>query len=136
MRKENRNVMLENVEKVAIPFGYSAYTWTEPFHTYNINSMPARDLNTALYSVAQRSVDAADVEYNIGQHLINNNPLLKDLVVNLNLPSANVDYHLSSIKHIIILEKLTSFVQQEKELMGQLRQQYGVKNYDEVYTIE
>jgi ABC-type amino acid transport substrate-binding protein len=136
VRKENRNIELEKVGLVAIPFGYTSYTWIEPIQTYNIKTMPVRDLNTALYSVAHRRADAAEVEYNIGQYLISQNPSLAVLTINPKLPSVNVDYHLSSIKHIVILEKLTTFIEQEQELIRHLHKQYGIQDYHEVYGKE
>lgn len=133
---ENRTIMLDKVNTVSIPFGYTANTWFEPIQRYNIKSMPVRDLNTALYSVAQRTADAADVEYNIAQYLISQNASLSDVVVNPNLPSKDVEYHVSSIKHIIVLEKLTAFIEAEKESIALLRERYGIKYYHEVFGQE
>lgn len=132
VRNEHKDIALEDIKKIAIPFGYTAFTWLDPIQTHGIDSMPVRDLSTALYSVVQNKVDAADVEYNIGQYLISQNPSLADLTINPTLPNANVDYHLSSIKHIMILEKLTNFVEQEKELVNKLRLQYEVKYHHEI----
>jgi hypothetical protein len=132
VRQENYDMALNKVKKVAIPFGHTAYTWLDPIQKYNIKSMPVRDLNTALYSVVQRTADAADIEYNIGQYLIAKNPSLAYLTINPNLPNVNVDYHLSSIKHIRILEKLTTFVKEEHLLIERLRKQYGIKYHHEV----
>lgn len=134
--RENNSLMLDEVNNVAIPFGYTAYTWFEPIQNYNIKSMPVRDLNTALYSIAQRTADAADVEYNIAQYLIGQNESLGELVVNHNLPNEAIEYHLSSIKHIIMLEKLTTFIEEEQESIALLQERYGIKYYHEVFGKE
>lgn len=133
---ENNSIRLDEVNNVAIPFGYTANTWFEPIQHYNIKSMPVRDLNTALYAIAQRRADAADVEYNIAQYLISQNASLRELVINANLPNEAVEYHLSSIKHIIILEKLTAFIEKEQESIALLRNRYGIKYYHEVFGKE
>ena len=133
VRSENQTIMLDEVKTVAIPFGYTANTWFDPIQIYNIKSMPVRDLNTALYSIAQGTADAADVEYNIAQHLISQNSSLNGIVLNPSLPSRNVEYHVSSIKHIIVLEKLTAFIEKEKGSIALLRKHYSIKSYDEVF---
>ncbi len=134
VRTENQNITFEELSKVAIPFGYSANTWTLPIQTYNIKSVPVRDLGTALHSITQGSVEAADVEYNIGKYIIAQNPNLTGLSIAPNLPNTSVDYHLSSIKHITLLEDLTVFIKQEKVFIEQLRREYGIKYHHEVYT--
>jgi hypothetical protein len=133
---ENQFMMLDEVNNVAIPFGYTANSWFGPIKNFNIKSMPVRDLNTALYSIAQRTADAADVEYNIAQYLISQNTSLREVVVNANLPSKAVEYHLSSIKHIIVLEKLTTFIEKEQDSIARLRERYGIKHYHEVFGKE
>lgn len=134
VRKENKHITIDQINKVAIPFGYTAFTWFGPIKQYNIQSIPVRDLYTALHTVVQGTTQAADVEYNIGSRLIADNPNLRGLSIASNLPSINVDYHLSTIKHITLLEDLTAFVAQEKTLIEQLKTHYDVKYYDEVYS--
>jgi hypothetical protein len=133
VRAENRLIKTQNVSKVAIPFGYPSFIWVKPIRSYKIRSVPVRDLRTALFSVDQGSVDAADVEYNIGQHLLFENPSLSNLTIAPNLPSTAVEYHLSTIKHIRVLENLSNFMVEEKVLMKSLKEQYGLKYHHEVY---
>lgn len=134
VRTENSDINITDVSKVAIPFGYTAYTWVSPIKDYNIKSVPVRDLYTALYSVQRGSVVVADVEYNIGVHLIAESDSLHGLSIAPNLPNTSVAYHLSSIKHITLLEELSAFIEKERELIENLRQKYGIKYHHEVFT--
>jgi hypothetical protein len=131
--RSNLNMETKDVSKVAIPFGYTAYTWVEPINQYNIQSIPVRDTRAGLNALRINAVDAADVEFNIGQYLISQDSMLANLSVSEHLPSSPVNYHLSSIKHIMILEKLTAFVDANPELIQSLKQKYKIKEYDELF---
>jgi len=134
VRKEHQNIDISQIKKVAIPFGYSANTWIEPIRRYGIRSIPARNLISALREVSYEKAEAADVEYNVGQYLIKENPILDNLTVHPDLPHRSVNYHLSSIKHINVLEKLTKFVQDNPELISELKRKYSVLYHHEVFS--
>jgi hypothetical protein len=133
VREENKHVPISDIEKVAIPFGYTAITWVEPIKKYDIQSIPVRDLESALHRLRQGTADAADVEYNIAKHIIESDPRLTGLTINKNLPNISVDYHMSSIKHIMTLEKLTAFMQKEKAFVEALKKEYNIKTHAEVF---
>ncbi|MFC4700723.1 hypothetical protein ACFO4O_11170 [Glaciecola siphonariae] len=130
----NQNLPLSEVTSVSIPFGYSAITWVEPIEKYNIKSIPVRDLEMALHALKTRTAVAADVEYNVGQHLIKSRPILGSLVVNKNLPKRAVNYHLSTKEHVLLLEQISQFSLEQKELIEMLRSTYGIKSYEQVFN--
>lgn len=134
---ENKHVELTDIKKVAIPFGYTAITWLDPIENFNIKSIPVRDLMIGLNILRTGSVDAADIEYNTAIHLIKNNDLFRNrITIAKNLPHSAVHYKLSSIKHILVLEKLSMFVKQEQKLMQSLKTQYKIKEYREIFPEE
>lgn len=134
--RSNIDMETKDVSKVAIPFGYTAYTWVNPINKYNIQAVPVRDTRAGLNALRINAVDAADVEYNIGQYLITQDSMLTNLSVSENLPSSPVTYHLSSIKHIMVLEKLTGFIEANPELLQSLKQKYNIKDYGEIFKKE
>lgn len=124
---------LNELSSVAIPFGYTSYTWTSPLENYSITAVPVKDLKAALESVVNGRTQAAGVEYNIGQYIIANHGYLKGLTINPKLPNASVDYHLSTIHHQDITNQITQFVKDNPDLINELRQKYNIKTHFEVY---
>jgi ABC-type amino acid transport substrate-binding protein len=134
VRTSNADLQINEIKKVAIPFGYTANTWFDGIKQFNIQSVPVRDLKAGLNSVRLGTVDAADIEYNVAKYLMHNHTDLNCLSVSEHLPSAVVNYHLSSIKHILILENLTKFVENNPQLIVALKQKYNILYYDEVFS--
>ncbi|WP_371196043.1 hypothetical protein [Glaciecola sp. SC05] len=130
----NQEILLSEVTSVSIPFGYSAATWMTPIEEYGIYSMPARDLEMALHSVKTGTATAADVEYNAGQYIISNNPSLSSLVINKNLPNSRVTYHLSTQKHVLVLEQISQFSMENTQLIKDLKEKYGLQKHQDIYT--
>jgi hypothetical protein len=130
----NPDILPRDVSKVAIPFGYTAYTWVGPINDYDIKTIPVRDLAAGLRAVRLGTAEAADVEYNIGRYIISKDPMLANVTVGVNLPNTPVNYHLSSIKHIVVLEKLSEFVKNNQDLIEELKQQYKIVYHDEVFV--
>ncbi len=129
----NKNKQLEDLKSVAIPFGYTSYTWTQPIEKYGIKTVPVGDLRAALESVVNKRTDSADVEYNIGKHLIDKYPHLQKLDINKNYPNAEVNYHLSTIRHADIAKRITAFIDANPSLISELKQKYNIKEHSEVY---
>lgn len=134
--RQNAQLRIHDVRKVAIPFGYSAYTWIEPITKYGIKSVPVKDLTMAMFAIHTGKTDVADVEYNNGLYILSNHPEWQNLSVSKHLPHIRVTYHLSSIKHIALLEKISTFVRENEALIQALKKQYGVKYHHEVYTLQ
>jgi hypothetical protein len=134
---ENKDLSLKDVKKVALPFGYTAKAWIEPMELHSIKSIPIRDITTGLNILRTGSVDAADIEYHSAMYLIRENDLFTHrITVSNTLPSAPVEYKLSSIKHIMVLEKLSAFIKQEHELIADLKQHYGIQSYSELFPVQ
>lgn len=131
--EKSASIPLKELSSVAIPFGYTSYTWTSPLENYGITAVPVKDLRAALESVVNGRTQAADVEYNIGQYIITNHSYLKGLTINPKLPNASVDYHLSTIHHQDITNQITQFVKDNPNLINELRQKYNIKTHFEVY---
>lgn len=131
---ENKNLEISEIRKVAVPFGYTSLTWVDPIKSFDIKSIPVRDLNSGLNILRTGSVDAADIEYNTAMHLIKNNDLFRHrLTISKKLPHSVVHYKLSSIKHIMVLEKLSLFMQQEQALIQKLKAQYKIKEFSSIF---
>lgn len=132
----NAEMTIDQVKKISIPFGYTAYTWIEPISKYGIKSVPSESLENGLHSLKVLSADAVDIEYNIARHIINSDSYWKGISVAKNLPNAKVNYHLSSIKHILILEKISGFIEANPGLIKELKNQYDVKSHAEIFPVQ
>lgn len=133
VKNNNEALPLEQLTSVAIPFGYTSYTWTSPIEKFGITAVPVKDLKAALESVITGRTQSADVEYNIGKYLIKTHKHLQGLTINPLLPNAHIDYHLSTIHHQNITESITEFVKHNSILVNELRHKYNIKTHFEVY---
>ncbi len=134
--KQRTNMRINQVKELAIPYGYTAFTWLPHVNTYNISVTPQKDLVSALIAVQRGQVDAADVEYNVGKYLVKTMPRLNNVTLNRSLPHIHVDYHLSTIKHINILAKIDEFLQRNKEFIKEQKEHYDIKYHTEVFHDE
>lgn len=132
--KYKEDYTIEQIKKVAIPFGYTSSQWFDAIKKYNIETLPVSDLLQGLYSLRISNTDATDIEYNIANYLTKQNPYWNQVTIARNLPSAPVNYHLSSIKHIQVLEEISDFISNNKDLILHYKNQYNIKYYDEVFT--
>ncbi|WP_395339063.1 hypothetical protein PN836_013500 [Ningiella sp. W23] len=129
----NRDLKESDIQSVSIPYGYTAISWMQILERYNIDTLAARDLEMALHTLKTGDATAADVEYNVGRYLIENNPSLSNLVINTNLPKATSSYHLSTRKHILVLEQISQFSIEHAELISMLKETYGIKSYEQIF---
>lgn len=134
--KQKQHYTIDQIKKVAIPFGYTSWQWSEVIRQYNIQTVPVRDLFQGLYALRISNIDATDIEYNIAQHITNQSSYWSQMTLAKDLPSTKVDYHLSSIKHIGVLQDISQFVSSNPELILELKNKYNIKYYDEVFPEE
>lgn len=130
---DHKDITIDQVTSVAIPFGYSSLTWYGAMTKYGIETMTTSGLNASMQNVYRRTVMAADIEYNVAKHLVNLMPNLGSVMLNKNLPSAPAPYHLSTIKHILVIERFSHFISKHQEQIEALRHQYKIKTYEEVF---
>lgn len=134
VRAENVDLPSSFVKKVAIPFGFSAFSWHDLIKQNHAKAVPIRDIRAILYSVHTGRTDAADVEYNIAMSIINDDERLSNLVPHPDLPNQPVYYHLSSIKHGDVILELSDFLKSHEPLVSELRNKYHVASHQEVYA--
>ncbi|GEM_PF-5035525 len=130
---KHKDIEIDQVTSVAIPFGYSPLTWYAAIDKYNIETLTTSDLYASIQSLYRGNVLAADIEYNVAKHLIKVLPNLDAIVVNKNLPSSPTNYHLSTVKHILMLERFSYFVSKHQQQIDDLRKQSQIKNYKDVF---
>lgn len=124
---------IDMVNRVAIPFGYSASQWHSGIKQYGIQTIPVTDLLQGLYSVHTGNADAVDIEYNIAIHLITNMPYWRELSVARSLPHMPVSFHLSSIKHIDVLTAITNYTVEHADHIALLKNKYNIKYHHEIF---
>lgn len=130
---DHQDITIDQVRSVAIPFGYSSLIWYGAMEKYSIDTMTTSGLNASMQNLYRRTVMAADIEYNVANHLADVLPHLGSIVLNKNLPSARAEYHLSTVKHILFIERFSHFISKNQEQIEALRHQYKVKTYEEVF---
>nr|WP_136252806.1 transporter substrate-binding domain-containing protein [Ningiella ruwaisensis] len=131
---QNHDLKPSEVHTVAIPYGYTPLTWLPHIDKYRMTVIPSKDLETAMHLIRTGEAMAADIEYNVAQDIMKNNPFLSNISLNKHLPNKKVAYQLSTIKHILVLEQLSQFYIEQKSVIEMLEDIYGIKKYEDVFT--
>lgn len=133
VERTNKNISLAEVKTLAVPFGYTPYTWTEFVKNNNIQIVTSKDLLNGLKKLQLGQVDSADIEYNSGRYLISKYQQFEKLMFAPGLPNTSVAYHASTIRHIKLLEELSIFVSKNHTLIERLKEKHGVLYHHELF---
>ncbi|ALS99933.1 substrate-binding periplasmic protein [Lacimicrobium alkaliphilum] len=116
----------EDIRSVAIIHGFTPVAWLSR-SADRIDLIEVPDAQSAIGLVLKGRVDAADVEYNVGSHILRQSDREGDLLPALNLPYTLGSYHLSSVKHPQIIEQFDKFLLEHQTEIQRLKSKYRIK---------
>ena len=115
------------VKKLAIPLGFTPQLgWTEKL---SLKQIMLAKVSTPLVSLKLLNlgrVDAAEVDYFVGQHLIRNNPELSKLAFHSGLPHSTVEFKLSTINQPQLIDEINHFMASQPHVIKKLMLLYGI----------
>jgi ABC-type amino acid transport substrate-binding protein len=121
---ENRDMPLGKVRSVAIIHGFTPTKWLEMASQYRYRLVEVADVDSALGLVLKGRVDAANVEYHVAQHYMQQHKLQGKLVVGSQLPYTQLAFLLSSFRDEALIQQFNQFLQQNAADVDALRQKY------------
>lgn len=121
---QNRDMPLNKVRSVAIIHGFTPTKWLElePHHRYRL--VEVADAEAALGLVLKGRVDAANVEYHVAQHYMQQHKLEGQLVVGSQLPYTQLAFLLSSFRDEALIRQFNQFLQTNAADVDALRKKY------------
>ena len=122
---------LSEFKSLALPFGFTPVKY-KATHFDKVRKISTPDAESALRMLLMNRVDGADVEYNVMQHARLQIDPDNRLVLDLSLPHDRVAFQLSTIHHPDLISRLNTFIQNNEELIRQLRNTYNIKLPEEV----
>lgn len=117
---------IDNIKKLGIPYGFSPRYWEQRINAGKLTLVGTNDSISALKLVEMGRVEAADCDYHVAKHLLALHPDLGPMKFDPTLPSKPVDFHLSTVHQVKLIEDINQFVLQHPALIARLKQQYGI----------
>ncbi|WP_088331414.1 transporter substrate-binding domain-containing protein [Lacimicrobium sp. SS2-24] len=125
IRPEFAMARTEDIRSVAIIRGFTPVAWLSRAKD-RIELIEVTDAQSALGLVLRNRVDAADVEYNVANHLLRKMGKAGALVPAMNLPYTLGSYHLSSATHPQVITQFDDFLHKHRQQIEQLKARYQI----------
>jgi hypothetical protein len=109
VRPDKESTALEQFKTLAIVRGFTPAQWLFLAPNYTIKFHETHDALSALKMVLYKRADGADVEYNVAQYLLKKHHLNK-LVLAKKLPDWTTTFHISSVQHPDIINKINRLI--------------------------
>lgn len=128
---EKRSMTMDEFKVLANIHGFSPTLWMElkQHHKFKILDVP--DAESALRMAMRGRVDAANVEYNVALHHLQQMKLSGALVMAEHLPFTNLAFHLSSQKHPEQIRRFNQFLIEQQDQIQRLKRRYALVEYRE-----
>ncbi|WP_338291641.1 hypothetical protein [Planctobacterium marinum] len=120
-----KGLPLKKIRAISIPFGFTPVKWNEEQDARQVQIFGVPDAKMAMQMVVNHRVQAADVEYNVAEHL--NLQYGYDLVLDTNLPLSNPEFQFASIKHPQLITLLNQFLAENKDEIATIKRQLYIK---------
>ncbi|MCC2605439.1 type 2 periplasmic-binding domain-containing protein [Planctobacterium marinum] len=115
----------DKIRSVSIPFGFTPVKWIQDERTRQVQIFGVPTANMALQMVAANRTQAADVEFNVAQHL--NIMMGHGLVLDPDLPLSFPEFQFASIKHPELIALLNAFLMENKEEIANLKRNLNLR---------
>jgi len=134
VKKERLGKGVYAVKSLSIPHGFTSTEWLKIKKERSLEILEVQDAKTALGLVIKGRVDAADVEYNVSQHLLKKMNKEKDVKLDPQLPFIDVSFKLSTLNHISTINEFNIFLSENKKSIDVLKKKYKlIESVDEIY---
>ncbi|MCW8091235.1 hypothetical protein [Alteromonas sp. ASW11-130] len=118
---------IDKFRRLAYPNGFTPVKWEGLLNEYNIETLKTYDAMGAIRAVLRGRADGADIEFNVATYLTSTSVDKQKLVLDPELPFSVVHFSLSTIAYPKIIEKLDTFLIEEKDFIDELKAHYRLK---------
>lgn len=123
---QNKGSGIDSFRSLSVPLGFTPIMWTQRIRQGSVTVVSVKDANAALQMVKKGRVDGADIEYHVARYLLGISGDEEALVLDPSLPYDIVDFQLSTIRQVAILEKLNRFIASNPVTLRKLKNRYGL----------
>lgn len=127
VKNSRKHMLLSELKTVAVPRGFTPEHLLKAQSKYQFELVETSNAESAIKMVLKGRVDAADVELNVANFLLEELQQPGALVPGTNLPFTRVGFHISSARHPKILLAFDRFLITHRAQITQLKRQYGLK---------
>ncbi|MGO4891039.1 hypothetical protein [Flavobacterium sp. W21_SRS_FM6] len=121
------NQDITKIRRLSIPLGFTPQLgWLQQIEKGKVKLISVVTPLAELHLLALGRVDAAEVDYFVSQYQIQNNPDFKQFRFDPTLPNSAVDFKLSTIKQIGLIDEINDFMHSHPEIIRKIKLQYGI----------
>lgn len=124
VRKENLGKGVYTVKSLSVPHGFTSTEWLKIKKQRSLKILAVQDAQSALDVIIKDRVDAADVEFNVAQHLLKAMGKQSEIKLDPSLPYIDVSFKLSTKNHINIINEFNVFLSENKQSIDALKKKY------------
>lgn len=124
VRKENLGKGVYSVKSLSVPHGFTSTEWLKIKKQRSLKILAVQDAQSALDVIIKDRVDAADVEFNVAQHLLKAMGKQSEIKLDPSLPYIDVSFKLSTKNHIDIINEFNVFLSENKQSIDALKKKY------------
>lgn len=121
-----QQIGLSHIRTLAIVRGFTPVQWLNLQQKHKFKIVEVATPQSAVSLVLRGQLDAADVEYNVAYHLLNQLQQPDGLVVASKLPFSQVGFHLSTTRHASVLKQFNRFLADNPLMLAEMKLRYGL----------
>jgi len=124
--KANAQYKRNDVKKLGTIFGFSPTLWFDKLESNELTLIEESAPFGIIKHLLHNNIDAINIDANVIRHNLKLLGKPKEIVLNTNIQHEVYSYHFSSIKHPEIIKQFDDFLQNNSELLQQLKKKYGI----------
>lgn len=124
--KDNAQYNKEDIKKMVTIFGFAATLWLDEIKNKKLKLIEESNPYSIVKHILYSNVDATNIDSNVIRHNLRLLKKPKAIVLNTNIHHEVYSYHLSSIRHPEIIKQFDEFVQNNPQLLQQLKKKYNI----------
>lgn len=126
VQPERQHLSVSQVRTLAVIRGFTPVKWLTLQQSHKFQIFEVANPQSAVSLVLRGQLDAADLEYNVANHLLGELKQADGLVVAGSLPFSQIGFHLSTTRHSEVLAQFNRFLAENQLLISELKLRYGL----------
>ncbi|MBU1309880.1 MAG: transporter substrate-binding domain-containing protein [Gammaproteobacteria bacterium] len=120
----DKDISLSQFRTLAVIHGFTPTAWLNLRSQHRFKFYEVPNAISAVNLVLKGELQGADVEYNVAQHILRTQQQEGALVVASQLPMTRVSFHLSTMRHPLILQQFNRFLLNHQADIAALKHKY------------
>lgn len=118
---------ISSIKRLSIPLGFTPQLgWEQLIKSGKVKLVPVITPLAELQLLALDRVDAAEVDYFVSQYQTQTYPAFKQFSFDPGLPASAVEFKLSTIKQVGLINEINQFIKSQPHIINNLKLQYGL----------